>query len=71
MIGGRTFHEIKYEGYRLRIERDNNRARLITKGGYDWSKRYQWIVEAALKNRTRRFVIDGKAQAVHFRCAGH
>jgi bifunctional non-homologous end joining protein LigD len=54
-------HEIKYDGYRLRVERDGDRVRLITKGGYDWSKRYPWIVEAALKNRMKQFVIDGEA----------
>ena len=54
-------HEIKYDGYRLRVERDGDRVRLITKGGYDWSKRYPWIVEAALKNRQKHFVIDGEA----------
>jgi bifunctional non-homologous end joining protein LigD len=32
-------HEIKYDGYRLRVERNGDRVRLITKGGYDWSKR--------------------------------
>jgi bifunctional non-homologous end joining protein LigD len=53
------FHEIKYDGYRLRLERDNDRVRLITKG--DWSKRFPWIVEAALKNRQKQFVIDGEA----------
>jgi ATP-dependent DNA ligase len=36
-------HEIKYDGYRLRVERDGDRVRLITRGGYDWSKRYPWI----------------------------
>ena len=55
------FHEIKYDGYRLRLERDGARVRLITNGGYDWAKRYPWIVEAALKNRQSRFVIDGEA----------
>jgi len=29
--------------------------------GYDWTRRYPWIVEAALKNRTKQFVIDGEA----------
>ena len=55
------FHEIKHDGYRLRLERDGARVRLITKGGYDWTKRYPWIVEAALKNRQKQFVIDGEA----------
>jgi bifunctional non-homologous end joining protein LigD len=53
--------EVKYDGYRLRAERDGERVRLITRGGYDWTKRYPWIVEAALKNRIRQFVIDGEA----------
>jgi hypothetical protein len=30
-------------------------------GGYNWTDRYPWIVEAALKNRQQRFVIDGEA----------
>jgi ATP-dependent DNA ligase len=54
-------HEVKYDGYRLRVERDGDRVRLITRGGYDWTKRFPWIVEAALKNRQKRFVIDGEA----------
>jgi bifunctional non-homologous end joining protein LigD len=59
--GAEWFHEVKYDGYRLRIERDGNRVRLVSKGGYDWSKRYPWIVQAALKNRTKQFVVDGEA----------
>ena len=55
------FHEIKLDGYRLRLERDGTRVRLITKGGHDWSSRYPAIVEAALRNRLLRFVIDGEA----------
>jgi bifunctional non-homologous end joining protein LigD len=54
-------HEVKYDGYRLRVERDGDRVRLITRGGYNWTKRYPWIVEAALKNRYKQFVIDGEA----------
>jgi len=54
-------HEIKYDGYRLRLERDGDRVRLITRGSYNWTSRYPWIVEAARKNRHRQFVIDGEA----------
>jgi bifunctional non-homologous end joining protein LigD len=54
-------HEIKYDGYRLRVERNGDRVRLITRNGYDWTKRYPWIVESALKNRMKQFVIDGEA----------
>jgi ATP-dependent DNA ligase len=54
-------HEVKYDGYRLRLERDGDRVRLITRGGYNWTDGYPWIVESALKNRIRQFVIDGEA----------
>jgi bifunctional non-homologous end joining protein LigD len=36
-------------------------VRLITRNGYDWTKSYPWIVESALKNRMKQFVIDGEA----------
>jgi bifunctional non-homologous end joining protein LigD len=44
-------NEVKYDGFRLRVERDGDRVR----------SRYPWIVEAALKNRQKRFAIDGEA----------
>ena len=59
--GDDWFHEIKYDGFRIRVERDGDQVRLITRGGYDWTRRYPWIVEAALKNRHKHFVIDGEA----------
>ncbi|UPK35560.1 DNA ligase [Bradyrhizobium sp. 186] len=54
-------HEVKYDGYRLRLERDGDRVRLITRGGYNWANRYPWIVEAARKIRQKHFVLDGEA----------
>jgi hypothetical protein len=35
-------------------------VRLITRGGYNWTDRYPWIVEAARKVRQKRFVLDGE-----------
>jgi ATP-dependent DNA ligase len=55
------FHEVKYDGYRLRVERDGSSVRLFTRGGHDWTKRFPWIAQAALKNRIKRFVVDGEA----------
>lgn len=46
-------HEIKYDGYGLRLERDGDRVRLITKGGYNWTNRYPWIVEAVAIGQER------------------
>ena len=47
--GPEWFHEIKQDGFRIRVERDGDRVRLITRGGYDWAKRYPWIAESALR----------------------
>jgi ATP-dependent DNA ligase len=49
------------DGYRLIVVRDGDRVRLFTRNGYDWSHRYPWIVESALRNRQKQFVIDGEA----------
>jgi ATP-dependent DNA ligase len=38
--GREWFHEIKYDGFRMRVDRDGDRVRLITRGGYDRTKRY-------------------------------
>jgi hypothetical protein len=54
-------HEIKYDGYRLIVQREGDRVRLFSRNGNDWSGRYPWIVEAALKNKHSHFVIDGEA----------
>ena len=59
--GPEWLHEIKYDGFRMLVQRDGDRVRLITRNGHDWTKRYPWIVQAALKNRHKQFVIDGEA----------
>lgn len=54
-------HEVKYDGYRLIVQREGKRVRLFTRNGHDWSDKYPLIVEAALRNRYSSFVIDGEA----------
>ncbi|WP_337993365.1 MULTISPECIES: ATP-dependent DNA ligase [Bradyrhizobium] len=54
-------HEVKHDGYRMLVIRENERVRLFSRNGTDWTKRYPWIAEAALKNREKQFVIDGEA----------
>lgn len=54
-------HEVKYDGYRMRVVRGGKSVRLFSKGGTDWTKRYPWIVETALKIKHDNFVIDGEA----------
>ena len=47
-------------GYRLIVAREENGVDAQPES-HDWSTRYPWIIEAALKNRQKQFVIDGKA----------
>lgn len=59
--GPDSLHEIKHDGYRMMLIREAKVVRLRSKTGLDWSKRFPWIVETALKLRQERFVIDGEA----------
>src|SRR5215208_2153459 len=40
--------EIKHDGYRLIVQREGKRVRLLTRRGYDWSDRYPLITQAAI-----------------------
>src|ERR1700716_747719 len=59
--GPDRIHEIKHDGYRLIVQREGKTVRLFTRNGHDWTERYPLIVEAALRIRSKSFVIDGEA----------
>jgi hypothetical protein len=46
---------------RLLVHRAGDQVRLITRNGYDYAKRFPWIVQAALSNQHKQFVVDGEA----------
>jgi bifunctional non-homologous end joining protein LigD len=58
--GSDWIHEIKYDGYRMLVIREQDRVRLISRGGHDWARRFPLIVAAALKLRQKQFVLDGE-----------
>ena len=61
-LAGTPFRPLRlHRIYRMLVIRENERVRLLSRNGIDWTKRYPWIAEAALKNRHKRFVIDGEA----------
>jgi len=53
-------HEVKYDGYRGRVERDGKVVRVSSRSGLDWTWRFPWIVESALRLKAQRFAIDGE-----------
>jgi ATP-dependent DNA ligase len=44
---------MKYNGYRTMVIPDGDRARLVSSGGHDYTKRFPWIVEAVMNWRCR------------------
>ena len=61
-LAGTPFRPLRlHRIYRLRLERDGDRARPFSRGGHDWAGRYPWIVETAQEIRKTRFIIDGEA----------
>src|SRR5215467_11492089 len=52
-------HEVKYDGYRMMLIREQDRLRLLSRGGHDWAWRFPLIV-TALKLRQEHFVLEGE-----------
>jgi bifunctional non-homologous end joining protein LigD len=45
--GQRWLHEIKFDGYRIQVGVENNRARFHTRNGLDWTDRFSGLAVAA------------------------
>ena len=54
-------HEIKHDGYRLIVRRTDDRVRLLTRRGYDWTKRFPRVVDAVKRLRVNSIALDGEA----------
>jgi ATP-dependent DNA ligase len=59
-VGPDWLNEVKCDGYRMMLIREQDRVRLISRGGHDWARRFPLIVTAALKLRQEHFVLDGE-----------
>ncbi|MFW5882912.1 MAG: DNA ligase D [Verrucomicrobiota bacterium] len=58
---GKWLHEIKWDGYRLLIEKRDGKLRLLTRQRKDWTERFPEIAEAADALCEEDFLIDGEA----------
>jgi ATP-dependent DNA ligase len=63
--GDEWLHEIKFDGYRTQLIKDEDGIRLITKNGYDWTARYIHLAEEAEAIEAQSFIIDGEAITVN------
>ena len=61
--GAQWIHEIKFDGYRAQVHVDKGVARIFTRNGHDWTKRFSHIAGAfKLKSQT---IFDGEIVVVH------
>ena len=58
--GKEWLHEIKFDGYRTIAILEGGKARLLTRKGLDWTKRYGALAEALSEIPCKDAVIDGE-----------
>jgi bifunctional non-homologous end joining protein LigD len=58
--GDECLFEIKHDGFRVLAIRDGGLARLLTRNGYDISRRHRHITERLNELTAERFVLDGE-----------
>lgn len=63
--GDGWIHEIKFDGYRTQVIKDEDGIRLITKNGYDWTGRYIQLAGEAASIEAEKFIIDGEAITIN------
>jgi bifunctional non-homologous end joining protein LigD len=59
-MGPDWVYEIKHDGYRLMVRKDDERVRVYTRRGADWTERFPRIVQAARRLKVRSFLVDGE-----------
>ncbi len=59
--GDEWIHEIKYDGYRLRVALEHGKATVLTRSGADWTDRFPVIARAVEALPVSSALIDGEA----------
>lgn len=62
--GEEWIHEIKFDGYRTQIIKDEDGIRLLTRRGYNWTARYKVLADQASAIEADDFIIEGEAIVV-------
>ena len=52
--------EVKWDGYRLAIHVDQLRSKVLTRGGHDWTSRFQHLADAAAQLGHETMILDGE-----------
>lgn len=59
--GSEWAFEVKWDGYRLALHYDGKRARIITRGGHDWTHRFPSLADALKSLDLPSVILDGEA----------
>ena len=62
--GDEWLHEIKYDGYRLIARIEDGAARLITRGGLDWTGKFLALAASLAKLPVKSAIVDGELVAL-------
>jgi DNA ligase D-like protein (predicted ligase) len=58
--GDAWLHEVKFDGYRMHARLDGGTAKLLTRAGLDWTRKYPAIAEAVSSLGARQAYLDGE-----------
>jgi bifunctional non-homologous end joining protein LigD len=58
--GDMWLHEIKYDGYRVQVQVQQNGVHFLTRRGHDWTDRFKALAVAASGLKTYAAVLDGE-----------
>lgn len=62
--GSDWLHEIKYDGYRVLARIERGRVSLITRGGLDWTDRFETVAKALRSLPVKQAILDGEVAVV-------
>ncbi|MET4721167.1 bifunctional non-homologous end joining protein LigD [Bradyrhizobium japonicum] len=58
--GERWIHEIKFDGYRVQVHLANEAAKVFTRRGHDWTRRFKKVADDAWHIKASSAIIDGE-----------
>ena len=61
--GGNWVHEIKFDGYRIQARLERGTAKLLTRKGLDWTRKFPTIATAVSKLPAKSALLDGELVA--------
>ncbi len=62
--GPEWLHELKFDGYRLQLHIHNDKIKIFTRNGHDWTEKFPSLVKDVKKLGVNAAILDGEAVVV-------